>query len=132
MKVSYRLEDGFTGTLANSRGHEITCDLPEAAGGANKGAKAFELLSMSLAGCIGTIFVDVARKMRLDIQDVRIEMETKDGDTIEEVSYKCVVKSTSPEAKLARCLDLTEKTCPVGLVFHKAGIPISHTLEIIG
>ena len=131
MKVSYKLEAGFTAKLTNGRGHEVICDLPEKAGGADKGAKAFEYLAMSLAGCIGTIFVDVAGKMRLDIQDVRVEMETKDGDTIEEISYRCVVKSASPEAKLERCLTLTEKTCPVGLVFHKAGIPITHTLEVL-
>lgn len=131
MNVSYELLNGFTGKLCNNRGHEVICDLPEAAHGENKGAKAFELLTMSLAGCIGTIFVSVARKMRLEIQDIKVQMETKDEDTIEEVSYRFSVKSNAPVEKLERCLTLTEKTCPVGLLFHKAGVPITHTLEII-
>lgn len=121
----------FTGKLTDNRGHEVTCDLPTTAGGEDSGPKAFEILTMSLAGCIGTIFLMTARKMRLNVSDVRVDMETKDGDTIEEVSYHFVVKSDEEEAKLRRCLELTEKTCPVGLLFHKAGIPISHTFEIV-
>lgn len=58
-------------------------------------------------------------------------METKDGDTIEEVSYKLLIKSDAPLEKLQRCHELTEKSCHVGNLFVKAGVPITHTLEVI-
>ena len=128
MKVSYQLEEGYRAVVSNGRGHEEYIDLPESAGGKNSGAKAYEHLAMSLVGCVGTIFKNVANKMRLNIEDLRIDMETTDDDTIIAVAYKMYVKSDAPMEKLERCLELTEKTCPVGVLFHKAGVPFTHEI----
>lgn len=128
MKVNFKLEEGYLSVVSNTRGHEVTLDLPVSANGTDKGAKAFELLAMSLSGCIGTIYKTVAEKMRIDVQEIRIDMETVEDDTITSVSYRFYVKSDAPIEKLQRCLDLTEKNCPVGLLFAKAGVEFHHEL----
>lgn len=131
MKVNFELKEGYRSVVSNNRGHEVVLDLPESANGTDQGAKAFELLAMSLNGCIGTIFKMMAVKMRLNVQEIKIEMETVDADTITDVFYRFYVKSDAPMEKLQKCLEHTEKTCPVGLLFAKAGVKFSHELILL-
>jgi hypothetical protein len=44
---------------------------------------------------------------------------------------KCLVYVTSdaPQEKLEKCLDNTMKTCPVGILYEKAGVEV--TTELI-
>ncbi|MDN4754001.1 OsmC family protein [Porphyromonadaceae bacterium W3.11] len=131
MNVNFQLKEGYSSVVSNNRGHEVTLDLPKEANGTDKGAKAFELLAMSLAGCIGTIFKMVAVKMRLDVQDIRVELETEEADTITNVSYRFYIKSDSPVEKIKKCLEHTEANCPVGILFAKAGVKFQHELIML-
>ncbi|MBS3806430.1 MAG: OsmC family protein [Bacteroidales bacterium] len=104
-------------------------DLPN---GANVGASALELTVMSLAGCISTIFKTTAEKMRLNAERVEVNMDAEKGsDTISKVRYHVRVKSDSSREQLQKCLDLTLKNCPVGVLFEKAGVEIEGELEKI-
>lgn len=128
MKISFDLKEGYHSVVSNFRGHEVVLDLPKESDGTDLGPKAFELLAMSLAGCIGTIFKFVATKMRIDVEDLKIEMETQEEDTITAVSYRLYIKSSSPMAKIEKCLTHTEKHCPVGILFAKAGVEFQHQI----
>ncbi|MBR8730208.1 Protein YhfA [Porphyromonas levii] len=131
MKCTYKLIDGYLSEVDNGRGHSVLMDLPTEAGGTDKAPKAFEYLAMALNGCIGTIFVDVARKMRIDVQELKIELNAEVGDTIDSIDYKFYIKTNATPAKVEKCLDTTERYCPVGLLFHKANVPFTHEIVML-
>jgi putative redox protein len=131
MKSKAVLNEGFRSIVDNGRNYAMVTDLPEAQGGANTGATALEVSLMAFSGCVTTIYKMVATKMRLDIDKVIVDMDAKKGsETIEEVSFKVEVFSSEAEEKLQKCLENTLNTCPVGVLFRKAGVSISYTLEI--
>lgn len=131
MKSTLKFVGGYLSEVDNGRGHTILMDLPEEAGGTNKAPKAFEYLAMSLNGCIGTIFVDVAKKMRIDVQELKIELDAAVGDTIDSVTYKFYIKTDASLEKVQKCLETTERYCPVGLLFHKASVPFTHEIVML-
>ncbi|HUT79997.1 MAG TPA: OsmC family protein [Candidatus Bathyarchaeia archaeon] len=101
-------------------------DLPPKSEGDDTAPTALEFAVMSLSGCIGTIFSLVAKKMRLNFNDLTVILDAEKGPedpTITSVSAVVKVKSTKPLEKLKKCLETTLKTCPVGVLYEKAGIP---------
>jgi putative redox protein len=122
MKSKSLLLEGYQSVIDNGRNHSVVTDLPN---GANVGASALELTVMSLAGCISTIFKTTAEKMRIPVERIEVELDAEKGaDTISKVQYTAKVKSEASEEQLKRCLELTEKNCPVGVLFAKAGVEI--------
>ena len=129
MKTQSILVDGYQSVINNGRNHSVVTDLPNDSEGKDEGATALELSLMSLAGCISTIFKKVATKMRINVEELQIHMEGEKGkETFEKVNYKVKVKSDAPQEKLEKCLETTEKSCPVGVLFTKAGIEITREL----
>jgi len=126
MKSKSLLLEGYQSVIDNGRNHSVVTDLPN---GANVGASALELTVMSLAGCISTIFKTTAEKMRIPLDRIEVEMNAEKGDdTIQKVQYTAKIKSEASEEQLKRCLELTEKNCPVGVLFSKAGVEIEGNL----
>lgn len=108
--------------------------MPENIGGNNSGPTSLELTSMGLGGCITTIFSMLAKKMRLTINKIEAELEIeklKGSPTITSVFILVKVKSDEPVELIEKCLNLTIKTCPVGILFEDAGIPIEYDLITI-
>ena len=126
MKSKSLLLEGYQSVIDNGRNHSVVTDLPN---GANVGASALELTVMSLAGCISTIFKTTAEKMRIPLDRIEVEMNAEKGDdTIQKVQYTAKIKSEASDEHLKRCLELTEKNCPVGVLFSKAGVEIEGNL----
>ncbi|MHA1124259.1 MAG: OsmC family protein [Candidatus Heimdallarchaeota archaeon] len=126
MKSTYRLIKNFQGVVDNGRTHTVVCDLPKNIEGEDLGPTALELAVMAYSGCIGTIFAKVAKKMRLDIEFLEVVMDAIKGPedaTVTSIRADVHVKSPASEEKLQRCIDLTLKTCPVGLIYDNAKIP---------
>lgn len=130
MKSTLNWKEGFKSTLNDNRGHEITIDLPENLNGSDLGTTALELCAMSLNGCIGTIFAMTAKKMQLEFSELKVELEALKNDTptINTIEYTFSIKSNEDTDKIQKCLDLTEKNCPVGIIFSRAGIEIKGKL----
>ena len=115
--------------LNDGRGHETVCDLPSAE---DIGPTALELSVMSFAGCIVTIFKIIAekRRVKLDSLEVEVVADKPDGaKTIESVEFIAKVKSEANQKALEKVLDLTSLTCPVGVLWQKAGLQPTYTLE---
>src|SRR6056297_2417983 len=122
MKTKSILVGGYQSVINNGRNHSIVTDLPDDSAGQDIGATALEVSLMSLAGCISTIFKKVAEKMRINVEKLEVDMSADKGtETFDVVRYKVLVKSDAPQEKLEKCLETTEKTCPVGVLFNKAG-----------
>ncbi len=119
----------FQSVADNGRNHSIVLDLPEAKGGNNNGATALELCVMSLSGCVATIFALVANKMRISFDKLVVDVTAEQKDNAPTITHANVVLSIKTEAtpeKIEKCYDLTESTCPVGVLFKQAGIEITH------
>jgi len=130
MKSKAVLNDGFKSIVDNGRHYAMVTDLPDTQGGTDMGATALEVSLMAFSGCVTTIFKMVATKMRLNLEKIVVEMDAEKGkETIEKVDFKVDVFSSDSEDKLQKCLENTLNSCPVGVLFRKAGVTISYTLE---
>jgi putative redox protein len=120
-----RLEDG--------RGHTVTVDLPVDEGGQNVGTSALELGVLSLAGCITTIFGLVAQKRRLSFSALAISLTAdrpRGAPTIERVHGRLELETKASKEDVETVLRLTLKTCPMGVIFERARIPVEVTIAI--
>ncbi|MFP4448756.1 MAG: OsmC family protein [Bacteroidales bacterium] len=130
MKSKSVLIDGYQSVIDNGRSHSVVVDLPKQSSGNDSGATALELTLMSLSGCISTIFKKVADRMRINIENLEVNMEADKGEeTFDRVRYNVQVTSDAPTDKLKKCLELTEKSCPVGVLFSRAGVTIEGTIS---
>ncbi len=121
----------FQSVVDNGRNHSLVIDLPEAKGGINSGPTALEVCVMGFSGCVGTIFAMVAEKMRLkfDILEVEVDAEQKNNaPTITDIQCILQIRTGEEKAKIEQCLEMTLKTCPVGLLFVQAGVNITHEI----
>ncbi|MCF8336009.1 MAG: OsmC family protein [Bacteroidales bacterium] len=129
MKSTAVLVNGHQSVIDNGRNHAVVTDLPTSKNGADTGATALELSLKSFSGCISTIYSVMARKMRIQIDSLKVEMEGSNGDdTIDSVSYEVKVSSPEEQNKLEKCLERTKKNCPVGVLFEKAGVEVNGKL----
>jgi len=132
MKARSKWIEGFKSALDNGRKHSIIVDLPENLGGTDLGPTALELAVMALAGCITTIFSIVAKKMRLEFEELETTVEAEKGEvTIEKCTLTLKVKTKAPKEVIERAWRTTWKNCPVGVLFEKAGVKVEHKIEIL-
>ncbi|MCI4354684.1 MAG: OsmC family protein [Thermoplasmata archaeon] len=120
-------QGGFRTRLEDDRGHAVTVDLPSDEDGQDSGTSALELSVLSLAGCVVTIFLLVARRRRLPLEAASIQLKAErraGAPTIESVDGVLTVRSTATDEDVATALRLTLKTCPVGVLFERAGVPV--------
>lgn len=132
MKATTTWTKGMSSIITNNRGHEVTIDLPDAKGGEDLGATAFELCLMSYCGCVNTIFNIVAKKMRIEFELLDVDTtgsQKDDALTFTDVEVELRIKSKSSNEKIEKCLQQTLKMCPVGVLFHQAGVNTSYKIE---
>ncbi|MGA3022194.1 MAG: OsmC family protein [Thermoplasmata archaeon] len=112
----------------------MTVDLPVDEGGRNAGTSALELGVLSLAGCITTIFGLVARKRRLAFTGLTISLTAErpaGAPTIQRVHGRLEVQTEASKQEVETVLRLTLKTCPVGVLFDRAHVPVDVTAAIV-
>ncbi|MHA1212863.1 MAG: OsmC family protein [Candidatus Heimdallarchaeota archaeon] len=130
---TYNWVKNLQGVVDNDRKQAVLMDLPEDKGGDNMAPSALEFLGMSLTGCIGTIYLLIAKKMRITVEKLNVVLEAEKGPedpTIKAIKAKVNVKASVSEEKLQRCLETTMKTCPVGFLYENANVPIDVTLNV--
>lgn len=118
---------GFETVLEDDRAHKVTVDLPIDEGGRSAGPTALDLSLLSLAGCISTIFTLVAHKRHLTFQGLTIALEAERparAPTITRVHGTLRLRTKADPAEVEAALQLTVQTCPVGVIFERAGIPV--------
>ncbi len=128
-----KLIEEFRIAVDDGRAHSVVLDLPPEIG-TDRGPTALELGVMSFAGCIATIFALMAKKTRVQISDIEIEMKAEkpeEARTVTMAGYKITVTSGESEEKLKRVFELTKANCPVGLLFERAGVQTNYELKIV-
>ncbi len=134
MKSTTTWKNNYHSVVDNGRGHAVNLDLPESQNGENSGATALEVCVMSFSGCIATIFAMLANKMKLQFSQLEVEVDaqkSKETGTIGNVVTEVRIKSDENPEKLQKCLDLTEKTCPVGVLFRNAGVELESKMVLL-
>ncbi len=134
IKAVGKWKSGFASWLEDDRGHRVPVDLPRDEGGEDAGTSALELNILSLTGCITTIFALVAQKRRVRFEGMKVELEAerpRGAPTITAVKGRCVIVSTQPAEEVEHALRITLRTCPVGVLYEKAGIPVTVDCEVL-
>ncbi len=123
---------GFQIALDNGRSHSVIVDQPATAG-TDLGATPLELCVMSHAGCYATILVLTAKKMRIDLKGLTVEVaavKTDEAGTITEETFDIAIKADVPQDRIQRLHEVTLANCPVGVLFEKASVKISYTVKV--
>ncbi|MGA8664979.1 MAG: OsmC family protein [Thermoplasmata archaeon] len=127
MKAIGTWKGGYQTRLEDGRGHSLTVDLPPDEGGRDLGTSGLELLVVSLAGCITTIFAVVAKKRKLNFEAMSIGLEAKrpgGSATVTSVAGTLHLVTAASMEEVQTALEITLRTCPVGVVFERAKIPV--------
>jgi putative redox protein len=133
MEANATWDDGLRFSIRDDRGHSIVVDQPTDEGGSDRGTSPTELLVFALAGCILTIFRIVAKKRRLDVRAMNLHLvaERPSGAaTITAVRGEFHVESAANAEDIATVLRLTVRSCPVGVLFDRAGIPVDVRITV--
>ncbi len=96
----------FNLIVDDGRDHGICLDLPSDLG-TNLGPSALELCVMSFSGCVATIFALTAKKMRITLDALEVQVEaikSEETGTIGEVNCNVKVIATVPLDRLQRIL----------------------------
>jgi len=127
-----KLIEGFQIMLDDNESHGYVVDLaPDL--GTGFGPSSLELCVMSHAGCYATICALTAKKMRLDLQGLKVKVEAVKSDetgTIAEESFDIQIKTDASEDQVERLHKLTLENCPVGILFEKAGVKLSYRVNV--
>ena len=127
MRATATWTGGFRTVLEDDRGHQVVVDLPREEGGTDEGTSALELNILSLAGCISTIFALVARRRHLVYSALRVDLEgfrPKGSRTVGAAKGSLRIRTSGSREEVETVLRLTLRTCPVGLIYDEAGIPV--------
>jgi putative redox protein len=121
---------------AEINGHKVTMDAPEAGGGNDIGPSPKKLMLAALSGCTGMDVVSMLKKMRVEFDNVNIEVQ---GDVTDEhpkhyyqmhVIYTFTGKDL-PLDKLEKVVKMSEETyCGVGALYRKA-IKVSSEIVVV-
>ena len=134
LRANAKLLENVKLVTANGRGHEVICDLSQAAGGTNAGPTPLELALMALAGCGVIIYADVCKNSKIDAGKVEIEVEaekTAGSPTLKGVTMKVNIESKARKALVEAAWRRTEANCPV-LFVYKEAVPVKVEADIKG
>ena len=127
-------EGGFRTRLDDGRGHMVTVDLPPDEDGMDAGTSSLELMVLSLAGCITTIFGLVAQRRKLRFVDMRVALgaeRPKGAPTIQRVAGTLEVRTEASSEEVETALRVTLRICPVGVLFEQAHVPVQVVARVL-
>ncbi len=133
MKAFGTWQGGYQTLLEDSSGHTVTVDLPHDEGGGDVGPFALELSLLSLAGCITTIFALVAQRRRVRFDGMKVDLNAerpRGAPTIAWVDGILRVVTSAPREDVETVLNITLRTCPVGVLYERAQVPVRVRLEV--
>lgn len=126
-----KLVEGFQIVLDNGYSHAVVVDLPPDLG-TGLGPTSLEVCVMSHAGCYVTICALTAKKMRIPLQELIVDVEaikTDEAGTITEETFNITINADVPADRIQRLHELTVKNCPVDILLKKAGVQIKYNIK---
>lgn len=120
----------------NQAGSTIQIDGPESIGGEGKGMRPMEILLTSIAGCSSFDLVEILKKQKEPLEDVKISIQGErrpEGDVkpFTKIELLFTLTGNLNEKKVARAVELSvEKYCSVAASLDP-NIELIHRYEII-
>lgn len=109
--ISARHEEGYRFRLQVGA-HTFVSDQRPEYGGLDAGPMPGELFLSAVASCFGMAVYHVARKMRLEVADLSLEVDgEKDPDAFRFRAVSISVRARCPQPKLERVVELARKHC---------------------
>ena len=133
MNATAKLVEGFQIVLDDGYSHAIVVDLPPDLG-TGMGPTSLEVCVMSHAGCYVTIAALTAKKMRIPLKGLSVDVEavkTDEAGTITEETFDIEIKADAPEDRIKRLHELTVKNCPVDILLKKAGVKVTYNVKTL-
>jgi len=131
MKAYAKLIEETRWALDDRRGHMVFTDVPEDLKGSNYAATPSELCLMSLVGCVGVTYRDIATNKDLDLKDMKVD---SDAEKDSAGFHRIVVSTTvwaDDEKKAERIYRNTQALCTIGKLFKAAGVEVSYEFEFV-
>lgn len=122
---------------ANAENLKVHIDGSGEAGGEGKGVRPMEMVLMALGSCSSIDVVLILKKMRQELEDLRIEVEGKRAEdqvpkVFTDIHIKFFLKGKLDEPKVEKALDLAvNKYCSVKDML-QATVNITHSFVIEG
>lgn len=135
MEAEIRQAEGLTLVGKADSGHWVVMDGPPEFGGNEAGTKPMELLLISLGGCTGMDVISILNKMRVDFDDVKIEVSGTRREeypqTFTEVHVKYKFWGDVSEDKVKEAIEKSqEKYCGVSATL-RGTAEVTYDYEII-
>jgi len=117
-------------------GHKLIIDAAPEVGGTDKGPRPKPLMLVALAGCTGMDVVSILKKMRVELEGLKVWVEAEQTDehpkhySSMKVIYEFKGKNL-PMDKLEKAVNLSEERyCGVSAVYKK-GIPVTNEIRVV-
>ena len=124
-----RIDDAFHFRARNDAGYAVDIDAAAAIGGSEQGVRPMQLMLMSIGGCSGIDVVNILRKQKQPLEDLRI---TVDGER-EAGAVPSLFRDITLHFHLAGDVDPAKARRAVGLSVEKycsASATLAMTAEI--
>jgi putative redox protein len=111
LEVTAAWQGGYQ-SLVNARGHEISVDEPETAGGTNAGMMPTEVFCAAVASCYCLALAHVAGKRSLDLPGLSVTVRAERAGS--ELRYgRLVVQARAdvPDERLAALIEPARRVC---------------------
>jgi len=132
-----RLNDAFHFSAENENGNSVHIDASSDIGGTNQGMRPMQMLLASMGGCSAIDIINILKKQRQDIKDLKITVTGEREKDVIPSLYETVhahyrfFGNLDPD-KVEKAINLSlEKYCSVSRTLEKAGATITYTFEII-
>jgi len=121
---------------ANVDGHKLILDADTEVGGTNKGPRPKPLMLVALAGCTGMDVVSILKKMRVELEGLRVWVEAEQTEehpkhySSMKIIYEFKGKDL-PTDKLEKAVSLSEERyCGVNAVYKKV-MPVTAEIRVV-
>ncbi len=128
--VTWQENKAFMGVSPS--GHKVQIDADK-----EKGASPMELILLGLGGCASYDVVEILKKSRQEVQDVRCELTAQRAETIPAVytaihMHFAVTGKDIADKQVEKAIKLSaEKYCSASRMLVQGGVDITHDFEII-
>ena len=136
MKASIQLLEGSSFAGTSGRGHSVTLDGAPEAGGRNQGIRPMEMILLGLGGCTAIDVLQMLRKGRSNVTDLRVEVNGERADEVpqvfETIHVHFILRGESLNAaKVERAIELSaNKYCSATIMLGQV-VEITHDFQIV-
>lgn len=135
MEVEVKNVEGLNFLGKADSGHWVVMDGPSEYGGTEGGSKPMELVLIALGGCTGMDVVSLLDKMKVNYDDLKIEVsasrEEDHPKIFTEIHIKYKIWGDVPEEKVKKAINKSqEKYCSVSEILQNSA-EVNYDYEII-